>query len=788
MREHAHHVAQMTAQSCAAMGFKALGELSGLMHDSGKAYHTWQEYLLDKNPPEVVPHAGPGVWLARRLFGPIKAVGAELTLQMLCLAIRGHHGGLHDVLTPDGEPDEPLPLSYSQEENEEAEEKFFSEVASRERLEALFLESCGEVLSMFQRAHQMISAEKGENQEGSRNELMLYLGLAERFLYAALIDADRADAARWGNGECDTVDETPDWEAHLKNLNEELRKLDQSGIGALRGSISATCQSFLSASAGIYRLYVPTGGGKTLSSLAFGVNTAKRWKKDRIFMIAPYLTILEQNANVIRKALGEREGSEPSAVLEHASNVVFDDSEDGEAREQIYNRQTERWRSPEIIMTSTVQILNALFSENLSAVRRMCALCNSVIIFDEVQAIPSECVYLFNMAVNFLANICDCVIVLSTATPPALSELAYPVRMTKPQDIVPNATELFRSFERTELVFENKKHSMKTEELAAYILGKYQENGNCLAVMNTKSVALRLYRAIKESVSDKVELCYLSTELCPANRTDIMSKIRLLLRENKPVICISTQLIEAGVDISFCCVVRAFAGMDSIIQAAGRCNRHSNDTIKNVYVVSCADERLDMLHDIAAGIEATHTLLADFEREPEKLGGNLLSPESILRYYEYYFSRREKALRYAVGKDNNAVSLLGFNEKTRMAFCNEYHKQYPPSLLAQAFHTVGKSFTPIAQNTTGVIVPYKGCNEELLTLFASESVKEQRRCLRRLQKFTVNVYENKLRELKDSGAIRFDEANGIWILNDDKYKEETGICISQTEEIDKYVI
>ncbi|MEG1886661.1 MAG: helicase-related protein, partial [Oscillospiraceae bacterium] len=361
-------------------------------------------------------------------------------------------------------------------------------------------------------------------------------------------------------------------------------------------------------------------------------------------------------------------------------------------------------------------------------------------------------------------------------------------RMSTQEDIVPNTYELFFAFKRIELVFDGYQHGMEIDELAEFIISKYQQNGNCLAIMNTKSIALRLYKKISESVYSGVRVYYLSTELCPAHRTEIIKKIRGLLDSGQPVVCVSTQLIEAGVDISFNCVVRALAGLDSIIQAAGRCNRHGNSALQNVFVVNCVGERLDMLPDILSGRQSTIKLLADFEREPEKLGGSLLSPTAICKYYGYYFFDREKNLGYSLDKHNTAVNLLGFSEKARTAFQNEYGSVFRHSLLAQAFRTVGKSFTPIAQNTTGVIIPFTGCDEELQKLFAANNFKEKSRYYRRLQKFMVNVYENRLTELMESRAIVFDEKYGIWILDKNFYSSETGISISEADKTDNYIL
>lgn len=787
LREHSQAVAEMTAGHCAPIGLKALGELAGLLHDSGKAYPAWQAYLQNPSAArEVVFHSGPGVWFARRLFEGRSQTGADLTLQMLCLAIRGHHGGLHDVLTPAGQPDEPLPLSYSPDHNSQAEQEFFAQIAPKDRLDKLFEQACEEVCALFQKALEISNLKITAQKRQAQNELMVYLGLTQRFLYSALIDADRADAAAWEQQAPEVEPPPPQWDVLMEKLEKTLDGFDREGINALRGRIADACRQFVADPAGVYRLYLPTGAGKTLSGLALALQNARRWQKNKIFFIVPYLTILEQNARAIRQALGEDPDAFDSVVLEHASNVVFEEDEEGE-QELLYRRLTERWHQPDIIMTSSVQFLNALFSGQSAAARRMRALANSVIVVDEVQAIPSECFYLFNMAVNFLAYFCNCIVILCTATPPALSTLPYPVRMSRPSDIFPNADELFRAFKRTELVFEDHRRGMEPEALADYIWDKFRQNGNCLAVMNTKSVAFQLYQRLSSLAADQATVVYLSTELCSAHRAKLIEQIRQLLDARQPVICISTQLIEAGVDISFECVVRALAGLDSIIQAAGRCNRHGQDPVKKVYVVPCADERLDMLRDILAGKLSTCKLLTDFQTDPEKLGGNLLSPSAILQYYRYYFGAREKALGYSLGEGRNAVELLGFSEKARVAYQQEYRTSYRTVLLAQAFRTVGRAFTPIAGHTTGVVVPYGGCEELLKKLFAADSARDQRRCYRRLQQYTVNVYAHTLAELQQKGAVTFYEKQGIWVLNPGFYHEQTGIRISQAGLIDNYI-
>lgn len=785
LADHTNEVAKLSAKSCIHVGLRSMGELVGLLHDSGKSYEKWQRYLIESRPTETIPHSGPSVWFTRRLFANCSDNMSEPTLQIICIAIRGHHGGLRDVLRPDGELDEPVEDTYSADEKKQAEEMFFAEVVSKERLLALFSDACIEISALISKAYSNVD----KNNDNAKNILMLQMGLVQKFVYAALIDADRLNAATWENELLSSHNElSPQWKVHISNLERKLNSFDRDGINQIRGEISDACKNFEAAQNGIYRLYIPTGGGKTLSSLNISLRTAAKWGKDRIFFFIPFLTILEQNAQEIREAIGEDGSSEIGSVLEHHSNIVWDVTPETEAKEQLYKRQTERWSSNEIIMTSTIQLLNTFYSGNSASVRRLRALANSVIVIDEVQAIPSSCTYLFTQAMNFLAAFCNCVVILCTATPPPLDQLKYPIKMSIPVDIIPNTTELFHSFKRTEVKFENLEKPLKIDEIADYVVDKWRLNGNCLLVMNTKSAARKIYLNLEQ----RAELCnvhiyYLSTELCPAHRTMLLKEIKSLLNK-EPVICISTQLIEAGVNISFGCVIRALAGFDSIVQAAGRCNRHGEDTQKDVYVVPCKDERLDSLRDILEGQKATYQLLFDFSNNQEALGGDILSPQAVLRYYEYYYFRREKTLGYSLQNGKTAVNLMGYNEAARNEYWCEYNTVFKPCLLAQSFKTVGNSFSPIQENTTGVIVPYANSDELLEELYHAKTPQIKARQLRRLQKFTVNLYQNKLDELFKKGAVSYNDENGIWVLHKGFYSNVTGINISAIEQADYYIL
>jgi len=290
---------------------------------------------------------------------------------------------------------------------------------------------------------------------------------------------------------------------------------------------------------------------------------------DRVFYIVPYITIIDQNADKVRDIL-ERANERDKVVLEHHSNLT------PEQETHRHNLLAENWDSP-IVFTTQVQFLETLFGSGTRDARRMQQLANSVIIFDEVQTIPIKITHLFTTALRFLVHDCGATVVLCTATQPPFDNLENTYRelkITPEQHIIQNEPELFKQLKRVEVHDERKPSGLTNAEIADLVECALQEKGSVLIVVNTRASAQALYKEIKGR-----QLCaatyHLSTNMCPAHRMDVLeNKIKPKLKANEPVICVSTQLIEAGVDIDFGAVIRALAGLDSIAQSAGRCNRH----------------------------------------------------------------------------------------------------------------------------------------------------------------------------------------------------------------------
>ncbi|MEK7743937.1 MAG: helicase-related protein, partial [Elusimicrobiota bacterium] len=283
--------------------------------------------------------------------------------------------------------------------------------------------------------------------------------------------------------------------------------------------------------------------------------------------------------------------------------------------------------------------------------------------------------------------------------------------ITTEQQMIPNTRQLFDDLKRVEVKDETRVGGWSNDEIKELAGRKVIESGSVLLVVNTKTSAREIYLRCKHI--SNVETYHLSTYMCPAHRLDVLNQVKKCLdpKEPKPVICVSTQLIEAGVDISFGSVIRFVAWLDSIAQAAGRCNRHRERlTPGEVLIINPAEENINRLEDIRIGKEKTGRLLGEFKDNPARLGNNIISPEAMKQYYQYYFYQRAKEMNYPVaakspvGREDDLFNLLSVN-----SLSVEEHKrikgEYPAIPLKQAFMTAAKSFQAIESITRGIVVP-----------------------------------------------------------------------------------
>ena len=806
LEEHLLGVAKMAESFASKIGLKKQGELIGLLHDLGKYSSEFQTYLKSAvgmiNPDEddfmdarghrgKVDHSTAGAQFVWEELSRRGRMG-QVVGQILALCIASHHSGLIDCLSSDasslGEDRFTRRMQKSDDRAHlrEAKDKINERVAKR--ADELVVDS-----SLINELIQSLKtlAENNKTDEGE-GILQFKIGLLTRFLFSTLIDADRIDTADF---------ETPrvaekrlkgtyaEWRVLIDRLEEHLQGLPHAhSIDPIRRRISDQCRESAVREKGIYMLTVPTGGGKTLASLRFALHHAKRHGMDRVAYFIPFTSIIDQNADVVREILepsylGIQRGS---IVLEHHSNVT--------PEEQTWESKilSENWDAP-VLFTTNVQFLETLFGFGTRSARRMHQLANSVLIFDEIQTLPINCVHLFCNAINFLVEHCGSTVVLCTATQPLLDqvdELRGRLHVAGDSEIMAEVGGLFADLKRVEVVDRRKPGGWTNREVACLALEEAGQGNkaNCLVIVNTKRSAREIYDVYHSET--QLPVYYLTTNLCAAHRRERLGEIRGQLAAGKPFVCISTQLIEAGVDIDFRVVIRFLAGLDSIAQAAGRCNRHGRPELGRVYVVNPGDENIDLLKDIKRGRDDAARVFDEYEKDPSEFNHDLLSPKAIRQYFQYYFFDRRGDMAYSVpveslGHSDTVLDLLSGNPKAVNEFkrCN---RKAPELCLRQSFMAAGKAFRAINAPTRGVIVPYGEQGKNVINgLCAAFEPEKQFGLLREAQQYTVSVFPNELQHLRESGAVReIQEGTDILYLDARYYSQELGLSFTPSGEME----
>ncbi len=763
-QEHEACVAKLAEEYCRIPLLKKTARLIGMHHDDGKYTEEWQDYFHtcvqeDAFYGEKVDHSTLGGLIIDRY-----APGTRFS-EMAQAAIYMHHGLADCVSLKDGSSlCEKRRLKYIREEIDRT-----AETAARQFPDADMAEHCSEAKRDINR---MTSCLKELGRNGEEKYLYghpdFYLGLCERMLLSCLMDADwrnTADfmAARPTDTGPSDQEMQEIWKKGIRNLESRLTGLGGEGrLNDCRKRISEQCRMEAYAESSLYRLAVPTGAGKTLSGLRFALYRAQERSARHIFYIAPYKSILEQNAKEIRKALDM-----PDAVLEHHGDVV----QEGKEALWRYERLIENWDESPVIVTTAVQFLNTLFKEKRNNIRRFHSLCDSVILVDEVQALPVKVIGLFNLAVNFLTKAGNTTVVLCTATQPLFSDIRKN-RMLPPKEMMEGAASLEEAFRRVEYhdCTAETAQGFSAEEAAAFVRETARQFDRILVIMNTKTAVKEVYDRLQGSVEG--QLYHLSTWMCAAHRSDRIEEIKKALLEEKKVICISSQLVEAGVDFSFQCVIRSLAGLDNLIQAAGRCNRNAFWDRGHVFLIrmSREAENVSSLPDIRKAQEAMERLLRAFHREPGQFASRLDSAKAIETYYSFYFYERQEEMAYgmeAEGVRTNLVDLLSCNP--------EFRDREGKRKLQQAFRSAGEAFSMIDE-TGGreVVVPY-GDAEKLVERWQREKDwAEKRRIVRMLQRYIVCLPETLVRKM-ESGAVYGVGEGQILFLNKRYYDDGTGV-------------
>jgi len=691
---HLDEVVRIASQFGEKIGLREFAIAAGRLHDIGKTSQDFQDRLHGKR--NGVDHKSLGAEIAVGHYG-------DKFGRLLAYAIQGHHGGM-----PDGAKDSIYALKGKNDEEAE-----------------LYLRDLPEKLAL---SPPQINSKEGE---------AAYVQLLIRMIFSCLVDADYLDTERFMTPEKAALRPKAKPAKELcKLFCSELDKLlgydiTDNPVYAARRDVLNACLLRGREGRGFYTLTVPTGGGKTLSSLAFALEQIQTHDMDRIIFAMPFTTIIEQNADVYREIFGDE------YILEHHSNI--DPNPDDDHSEEQTRLACQNWDAP-LIVTTSVQLLESLFSHLPSRCRKVHSMANSVIIFDEAQALPDK--YIRSIIVMLKSLVADfgATVVFCTATQPYLKPEW--MRDLNPIEIISDTASLFDKLRRVSIEHIGK---LSDEELE----DRLSEEKQALIIVNTRAHAFKLYKRLSARFDG---VYHLSALMCPKHRTEKLKEInnRLAAIKSNPeseerCIVVSTQLLEAGVDIDFPCVYRAEAGLESIAQSAGRCNRNGklpSGQSGRVYIFTPEEEKLPTW--LQENTQFGREVLALYTEDP-------LSPSAV----EHYFKLR---YHYDSNLDNSGIV------KRWIEGCRD---------ISFPFRTIGGNFRMIEEDAVSVIIPYDDKARELL--------KDSLPNIRKLQRYTISVYRPEtIPYLKEI-------ANKIYVLNvsdlqfEKSYSEDTGLNICPEE-------
>ncbi len=694
LQEHLQNVADIASAFAGDFNAGELAYAGGLLHDIGKYSPEFQRRL--EGASIQVNHSTAGAREARSMYpGHLSRV--------LEYIITGHHGGL---------------LNYGN-----------SEAGLEERLGNKFLpdysayrdEMTPPDLTAFRPEFRPV-----------RNRLGFSIAFFTRMLYSCLVDADSLDTEAFTDPDSSSIrGQYESLELLSRKFDDYmaafLSSADDTPINRRRREIFEQCGEMASLPPQMFTLTVPTGGGKTLSSMAFALEHLKQHGLKRIFYVIPYTSIIEQNAAKFRDVFGGRN------VLEHHSN--FDPktlpSDDFDSLDHLLKLSAENWDMP-IVVTTNVQFFESLFANKRSRCRKIHNLAGSVIILDETQMLPTEYLKPCLQALSELVRNYGSTVVICTATQPKLGDLLG--ESLRPVEIMRSPADLYDAFRRVNV---NDLGSLSDEELSA----RLQEHEQVLCIVNTRKHAQHLHDVLSEHGT-----CYhLSARMCPAHRRKHLQEIKDLLKKGADCRVVSTQLIEAGVDIDFPVVYRAAAGIDSIAQAAGRCNREGKAERGEICVFRSTEH---------------YGQATSWQRLTAEIGRMVLDghddPLSLPAVEDYF----QKLYSYKGDGGLDRKEILPLFEKN----CGS---------LAFPFEDVGWKFSIIDQGTKDIVIPYDDNARSLLDELRTSETPW--RYARYLQGYTIAIYPNEFKDLERANEIDL-FGDRFYVLNDiGKYSEETGL-------------
>ena len=686
MKDHLCGTAELAGRFAGRFGKSDWGYACGMLHDIGKYSLAFQDKIKN-NSNRQVDHSTAG---AKACFEK----GGMYSFMSYCIA--GHHSGLPDYGISSDLGDAPT-------------------LQGRKRKH---IEDCGAYKSEIHIPEIKTLPFDPQNSPDPDFSLSVFI----RMLYSCLVDADFLDTEYFmkeGRTQRETGEEPSVLLEKLKkHVAGWLLNEDTETVNGRRTEILRHCFEWGHKERGIFQLTVPTGGGKTIASLAFALQHAVENQMDRVIYVIPYTSIIEQNAAVFRKILGEQN------VLENHYNVDYESTEELKPMQLA----SENWDKP-VVVTTNVQFFESLFANKSSKCRKLHNIANSVIIFDEAQMLPTDylkpCIAVMEeLAANFGSSI-----VLCTATQPALSPFFQ--RKMPVTELCPRVEEQFRFFER--VTFQNV-GTISEDEL----IEKLQKEEQAICIVNTKKRAQRLYQKMKGE-----GVFHLSTAMYPKHRRRVLDKIRRLVKDGKRCILISTSLVEAGVDLDFCTVYRQLAGVDSMIQAAGRCNREGKRAAQDSFAYLFQFEEKEYVPGQQLQIDVSKMLLSE--------GEDISSLHGIEKYFEALYHFRGESL-----------------DKKKI-FEEFKDKRYN-------FAKAAKEFKLIEENTLTVFISREEEAEELLWQIKHQGYTKSG--MRKAGQYCIQLYENDIEKLRGAGMLRQVPGgieNFYELVDSGQYSEEMGL-------------
>ena len=686
LKDHLCGTAELAGYFAGRFGKADWGYACGMLHDIGKYSLAFQDKIKN-NSNRQVDHSTAG---AKACFEK----GGMYSFMSYCIA--GHHSGLPDY----GSSSDP------------------GNAPTLQGRKKKHIEDCGAYKSEIHIPEIKTLPFDPPNSPDPDFSLSVFI----RMLYSCLVDADFLDTEYFmkeGRTQRETGEEPSVLLEKLKkHVAGWLLNEDTETVNGRRTEILRHCFEWGHKERGIFQLTVPTGGGKTIASLAFALQHAVENQMDRVIYVIPYTSIIEQNAAVFRKILGEQN------VLENHYNVDYESTEELKPMQLA----SENWDKP-VVVTTNVQFFESLFANKSSKCRKLHNIANSVIILDEAQMLPTDylkpCIAVMEeLAANF-----DSSIVLCTATQPALSPFFQ--RKMPVTELCPRVEEQFRFFER--VTFQNV-GTISEDEL----IEKLQKEEQALCIVNTKKRAQRLYQKMKGE-----GVFHLSTAMYPKHRRRVLDKIRRLVKDGKRCILISTSLVEAGVDLDFCTVYRQLAGVDSMIQAAGRCNREGKRAAQDSFAYLFQFEEKEYVPGQQLQIDVSKMLLSE--------GEDISSLHRIEKYFEALYHFRGESL-----------------DKKKI-FEEFKDKRYN-------FAKAAKEFKLIEENTLTVFISREEDAEELLRQIKHQGYTKSG--MRKAGQYCVQLYENDIEKLRGAGMLRQVPGgieNFYELVDSGQYSEEMGL-------------